>query len=335
MPHPHKSIVIEDRSSIGEARRAAAYAAYTLGFDEGRRNDIAIVATEAATNVLMHAQSGEFLICPFLEGGTIWLDLFALDSGPGIRDIPRAMEDGYSTMGTAGQGLGAIGRLSDQSSLYSIAGKGTVYWSRFCAGETTPSMSLGLVNIPVHGEKTCGDSYLALLGATHSLYMVVDGLGHGVGATEAAEEAVSAVSRFRDKPPSEIIALSHECLKKTRGAAISVAIVDHERQTLTCAGVGNIGGMIVNSSGYRSMASQNGTLGAVIPRTIQTYCYPIDGNSTLIMFSDGLSTKSGTSTYPGIQIRHPAVAAGLLYRDFGRKRDDATVLVAPIGGNRA
>lgn len=334
MPFTHKSVVIQDRSSIGEARRAAILVAQSLGFDESRRNNIAIVATEAATNVLLHAQSGEFLICPFSDEGGIWLDLFALDSGPGIRDIARAMEDGFSTVGTAGQGLGAIGRLADQSSLYSVSDKGTVYWSRFVARQPSTSRFMGVVNIPIRGEAVCGDSYLAMPGKTRSLYMVVDGLGHGAGATEAALEAVSTVSRVWEETPSEIIARSHDALKKTRGAAMSVVIVDHDRLFVTYAGVGNISAFLTSGSGTRSLVSQNGTLGAVIPRLLQDYTYPIDSNSILVMFSDGLSTKTAISAYPGIQNRHPAVAAGLLYRDFGRKRDDATVLVAPLGRDR-
>lgn len=328
----HKSIAITDRSSIGEARRVAAHTAMTLGFNEERRSDIGIVATEAATNILMHAQTGELLICPFSEGETIWLDLVALDSGPGIRDIDRAMEDGFSTIGTAGQGLGAVDRLSDFASLYSTGEKGTVYWSRFMAGEAVPTSSAGVINIPVRGESQCGDGFFMEIGDSRSLYMVVDGLGHGAGATEAAEEAIATVRRFSRESLTEIISRSHDALKKTRGAAMSIAAVDHDRLIVTYAGVGNIGAALITGSNSRSLVSQNGTLGAVLPRVPQEYTYPIERKTSLLMFSDGLSTKVGIAEYPGIQNRHPALIAGVLYRDFGRKRDDATALFAPIGG---
>jgi anti-sigma regulatory factor (Ser/Thr protein kinase) len=330
----HKSIAIDDKSSIGEARRAAVQIAQSLGFDEGRKNDIGIVATEAATNVLLHAKKGELLICPFAEGDQIWVDIFALDEGPGIRDIGRAMEDGFSSIGTAGQGLGAIARLSNESSLYSIPEKGTVYWCRFKSEGLATAMSVGLVNIPVKGESACGDSYFVQIGPTRSVYMMVDGLGHGAGATEAAEEAVSTLSRCANEPATEIIIRSHNTLKKTRGAAMSVAIVDHERLVVTYAGVGNISAVLITSTSSRSLVSQNGTLGAVLPRVPQEYTYPIEQNTTLLMFSDGLVTKASPVGYLGLLNRHPAVAAGILYRDFSRKRDDATVMLAPIGGKR-
>lgn len=331
MRHIHRLIAITDKSSVGEARRAAVATAHNLGFDEGRRSDIGIAATEAATNILMHARTGEILICPFAEGESVWLDVIALDSGPGIREVIRAMEDGFSTIGTPGQGLGAIDRLADEASLYSVQEKGTAYWIRFRHGEAPPHASVGLVNLPLAGESSCGDSYLILPGVSRSLYMMVDGLGHGTGAAEAAQEAIATVNAASDEPVGEILARTHNALKKTRGAAMSLALIDRDRSTLTYSGIGNISAMITGAGTSRSLISQNGTLGAVVPRTIQEYTYPIQGNSILTMFSDGLSSKASLTGYQGIHNRHAALLAGLLYRDFSRKRDDATVMVAPIG----
>jgi anti-sigma regulatory factor (Ser/Thr protein kinase) len=326
----HRSVPIADRSSIGEARRVAVQAAQTFGFEEQRRSDIGIAATEAATNILLHARTGEFLVCPFAKGNSACLDLFALDSGPGIPDVGKAMEDGFSSAGTAGQGLGAIDRLSDVASVYSVADKGTAHWIRFLNGPPG-GFSNGVVNIPIRGETQCGDAYFIETGMSRSLYMVVDGLGHGAGAAEAAAEAVAAVQRHSQESPAEIISRSHDALKKTRGAAMSIAIVDQDRQILTYAGVGNVGASLITGSISRSLVSQNGTLGAVLPRVPQEYTYPIERTTFLLMFSDGLSTKTGTAGYPGILHRHPALVAGVLYRDFARRRDDATALFAPIG----
>ena len=331
MRHVHKSVAIADRSSVGEARRTAVAVAQSLGFDEEQRHNIGIVATEAATNIVIHAKTGELLICPSGDDSTSWIDLLAIDAGPGIPDVARAMEDGYSTIGTSGQGLGAIGRLSDHSSLQSTPRNGTVYWSRFEHKKSPSILPLGAVSMPIKGETTCGDGYLVALGEFRSLYMVVDGLGHGVGASEASDEAVAVVQSYASEPASEILARTHDALKKTRGAAMSIAIVDHARKVLTYAGIGNIGAVITNGTVSRTLISQNGTLGAVMPRAPQEYTYPVESNSLLMMFSDGLASKAGISNYTGIQGRHPAVIAGLLYRDFSRRRDDATVMVARIG----
>jgi hypothetical protein len=53
------------------------------------------------------------------------------------------------------------------------------------------------------------------------------------------------------------------------------------------------------------------------------------------MYSDGLNTKCSLSSYPGLQVRHPQLIAGLLYRDFSRHRDDASVMLASLGGDAA
>jgi anti-sigma regulatory factor (Ser/Thr protein kinase) len=304
-------------------------AAQSLGFDLERRSNIGIVATEAANNAFLHAGGGQFLICPGTSSSATWLDLIALDSGPGIRYMGRAMEDGYSTIGTAGQGLGAIKRLSDASSLYSSNGKGTANWSRF---ETGSAPNSGVVCLPIREETIPGDSYLIHTIGRTSIYMMVDGLGHGSGATEAADEAVKCVTHSLQESPAEIIRRAHGILKATRGAAMAVAVVDTEKWALTYAGVGNISAMLVSGSSSKGLVSQNGTVGAILPSTVQEYTSPIESNAMLIMFSDGLTSKTNLNAYAGFQNRHPMLLAGLLYRDFRRLRDDSTVMVAPLRG---
>lgn len=333
MPHLQKSILVENRSSIGEARRVAATVAEHLQFDEHRRSDISIVVTELATNIIQHAQRGEVLICP-VEAGATWIDILALDGGPGIREVSRAFEDGVSTGGTAGQGLGAVKRLADLVSIYSTHGAGTAVFCRFNPSHLQESVPVGVVSIPVRGEIASGDSYLALPGRGRSLYMVVDGLGHGVVAAEAATRAVQAVQASAQESLTEIMSITHNALRSTRGAAMSIALIDHERSLITYAGVGNVSAMAGKSRVSRSMISRNGTLGVVMPK-IQEYTYPFETGIMLLMFSDGLTSKCGFGGYPGIFNRPPALIAGLLYRDFTRRRDDATALVVELNGERA
>lgn len=328
----NRSVTISDRSAIGEARRLAMTVAQMLGLDEGVRSNIGIVATELATNILLHAQTGEFLICPTKEQDGIWLDLLALDTGSGIADLSRALEDGFSTTGTPGHGFGAIQRLADSASVYSIPNRGTTVWARFASPRRMDGRPVGAISIPVHGETVCGDAYLVLPGKSRSLYMVADGLGHGPGAHEAAEEAVAITKKYSAESPIEILTRAHDALKKTRGAAMSVAIVDHERMIVTYGGIGNISAAVVTGTGSRNLVSQNGTLGASFSRA-QEFNYPFESNSSLLMFSDGLSSKTNLSGYAGLQNRHPQLISGVLYRDFTRRRDDATVLFAYLGSD--
>lgn len=333
MPPSHKSIAITDRSSIGEARRAAVSAAQLLGFDEDRRSDIGIAATELASNILQHAREGELLVCPGSEAESAWLDLTALDTGAGISDITRAMSDGYSTAGTSGQGLGAVQRLSNASSLFSSAA-GVAHWSRFMIGPETFASTVGVVNIPIRGESVAGDSFLLVNEDGRRLYMMVDGLGHGSGAAEAASEAVQTVQKYSRGTALDILMHTHDALKKTRGAALSLVIIEPGASTLTYAGVGNISALVIGNGSQKNLVSHNGTLGAgvALPRTTQEYVVPFTKNTLLVLYSDGLTSKVSLAGYPGYASRPPALLAGLLYRDFTRGRDDASVMVAPLGG---
>lgn len=303
-----------------------------MGFDEHKRSDISIVVTELANNLLLHASTGHILICP-VEAGDTCLDILSIDNGPGIRDINRAFEDGVSTGGTAGQGLGAVQRLSDVVSLYSLDGQGTVVFCRFGLSEAARNLPVGVISIPIYGEIECGDSYLALLGPRRSLYMMVDGLGHGVIASEAASEAVKSVQQSAHESLTDIMGATHNALKATRGAAMSIAVVDHERSLITYAGVGNVTASVGNGSTSRNLVSRNGTLGAVLPK-IQEYTYPFESGMMLLMYTDGLHSKCGFAGLPGITMRPPGLIAGLLYRNFRRQRDDASVLVASLKSER-
>ena len=61
---------------------------------------------------------------------------------------------------------------------------------------------------------------------------------------------------------------------------------------------------------------------------IQEFHYPVPSGAIVVMFSDGLATQWDLKAYPGLQQRSASVIAGVLYRDFSRRRDDVTVVVA-------
>jgi serine phosphatase RsbU (regulator of sigma subunit) len=159
------------------------------------------------------------------------------------------------------------------------------------------------------------------------LLMVVDGLGHGILASEAAREGERIFATSRTDSPTSILQDSHDALKKTRGAAMAIASLHFERRLLSFAGVGNIGSSIVTPDANRGMASHNGTLGHYLDR-IQEFSFPWNADSILVMHSDGLKSGWNLKSYPGIWNKRPGLIAGLLYRDFSRERDDVTILVA-------
>ncbi|MBB6143423.1 anti-sigma regulatory factor (Ser/Thr protein kinase) [Silvibacterium bohemicum] len=336
MPSPSRVIPItaNDFSQAGDARRQALSLAIATGFDELRQGQLNIVVTEAARNIAKHAGSGEIVLTPWSYEGKTGIDMLALDKGKGIENLSSAMQDGYSTAGTPGNGLGAIARLSGSYQIYSVPGNGTAVFARVLrTGQDTESETrpyrLGAISTPIPGESVCGDAWGAVHTPERSIYIVADGLGHGPLASEASEEAVRVFRQFAPQSPDRILNEIHGALTKTRGAAVSIAEVFPQRRILNYAGAGNIAGAVSFGGKTRSMVSMNGTVGHVIGK-IQQFSYPWEPGSALIMHSDGLGTRWNVEQYPGLTSRHPALLAGVLFRDYCRKRDDATVLISGI-----
>jgi anti-sigma regulatory factor (Ser/Thr protein kinase) len=324
-------IPVTDPSGAGEARRTAVALAAALDLSEDVRGRAALVATEVATNLVKHAKGGEVVLRSLsaAEGGG--LEVLAFDRGPGIADLARCLRDGYSTAGTAGAGLGAVRRQSDLFDLASVVGAGTVLVARVRErpAPTPPpaGVAVGAVCLPVGGEEVCGDAWAVETTPVRTAILVVDGLGHGLPAATAAREAVRVFRGAAHQEPADVMHALHAALRPTRGGAAAVAVIDHAARALRFAGVGNVAGAVVALDRRQGLVSLNGTLGHAV-RKVQTFEYVWPAGAVLVMHSDGLSSQWDLARYPGLAARHPAVAAGVLFRDYRRGRDDATVLVA-------
>ena len=323
------AVRIADQSEPSEARRVALSLADRLQFNEIRRGETAIVVTEAARNVLLHGRGGEIVLTARSDGEARFLDILALDKGPGIKDLALCLRDGYSTAGTAGTGLGAISRIASVFEVQSLDEAGTVLFARLDGKHPQPGghFVTGTVCLPAPRESACGDAWATRHQPGRSMFIVADGLGHGVGAAEASNEAIRIFDEHFKESPHQILSRTHDALKKTRGAAVSICEIDTVAGIARYAGVGNIQAAIIADSRSRSMVSHNGTLGHNAVR-FQEFVYPWPEKALLVMYSDGISSHWDLGRYPGLQFKHPQLIAGVIYRDAKRVRDDSTVLVA-------
>jgi anti-sigma regulatory factor (Ser/Thr protein kinase) len=326
-----RRIRVEDSSQVAESRRAAASMAASSGLGETDVGKVSIVATELATNLLKHARGGEMILtCP--PNGCEGIEILALDKGRGMDSVRRCMEDGYSTAGSPGSGLGAVGRLSAYLEIYSAPQRGTAALTGFrTAPASAPmTMAVGGVSIPVQGEEVCGDSWAEHETGAGVSILVADGLGHGPGASAAAEKAVEIFNRNPGLMPKEMVEAIHIGLHNTRGASVGVARIDTSRDEMRFSGVGNISGVIVSQEGSQhSVISHNGTAGMQAAlRTVQEFTYPFPPGALAIFHSDGLATHWKLASYPGLARCHPTLVSAVLYRDYTRGRDDVTVVTA-------
>jgi|ERR1700731_3301517 len=325
-----QTVPLSDFSSTAEARRAGARMALSLGLNETKSGEMAIVITEAARNAVVYGGGGQLVLSGIKSKNETRLEILALDRGPGIADLSRALQDGYSTGGTPGTGLGAIKRMADVFDVFSNA-KGTAVFARIEQPEndqrsSKSSIEFAGLRMPIAGERACGDNLAWEINGDRCMVMMADGLGHGPLAAEAADEAVRVFRTYNTESPASLTTRMHDALKKTRGAAAALAEIRPLAGTLVYAGVGNISGSILSSTLGRSLVSHNGTLGHVMLR-VQEFKVEWPKDGILVMHSDGLQSRWDLSRYPGLLSRQPALIAGVLLRDFRRERDDASVLV--------
>lgn len=321
---------VVEMSQPGESRRAAIAMAQQAGFDETDAGKIAIVVTEAATNLVKHGGGGEMLLRRLQCGEAAGIEVIGIDRGRGMTNIEESLRDGHSTAGTAGSGLGAIVRLSQSYDLYSNLGKGTAILSRFWLSRKPPApttLEVDGFSVAIAGETVCGDEWAIRHTSRGCSILAVDGLGHGAPAAAAAREALLAFEEHWTRPAVDLMESIHARLRSTRGAAVALTIIDTHDQTVRFLGIGNIAGAILRGEDSRHLVSISGTMGHNV-RTIREFCYPWSPQSLLVMHSDGIGTRWNLSSYPGLMQRAPAMIAAVLYRDMARGHDDATVIVA-------
>jgi anti-sigma regulatory factor (Ser/Thr protein kinase) len=323
------TFAINHASDVAAARRAGQKLADSLGFDDTRAGQLAIIVTEAATNILKHAGEGTVHISAAQSFAGPGVDVLAVDRGPGIADLATSLLDGVSTTGTSGTGLGALRRLADEFDVYSVRGNGTAFFMRVwrdAPGTGACRVDVGAVCVPLAGQEICGDGWAVSCGERGVAILAADGLGHGPDAARAADAAIAALEQCPAVQPGELVAACHEALRITRGAALAAARIDYRAGELRFAGIGNVSAAVFEGDGRRALVSHNGIVGHNM-RKVQEFVVPCPPGALCIMHSDGIQTQWDLAAYPGLQARTPALIAAILMRDFIRRRDDAMVLV--------
>lgn len=323
---------VTEASEVAGARRVAAQCAEESRLSEVAAGRAALVTMELATNLVKHGDGGTILFgSDDLRPGA--LSITAIDKGRGIANVQAAVRDGYSTAGSPGTGLGAVYRLAASVDLYTLAGKGTVV--HCVVGEEAPPPSplrprprfaIAGVALPKTGETANGDAWSAAVIADTATIGVADGLGHGPMAATASAAAARVFSAGAEMPLEQLMQDAHGALRSTRGAAVGIARIHLGLGRLDFIGAGNIAGTIVRDDGARKTVSLPGIVGHEM-RKLQTFSYPWDASSVVVLQSDGVSASWSATSYPGLMQHEPAVIAAVLYRDHCRGTDDATVVV--------
>jgi len=125
LPSQKTTVPVNADIDIVTARQKGRELARDLGFTS---TDLALIATaisELARNIILYANTGEIVLSVVENGTRRGLKVVARDDGPGIPDIERALEEGFSTSRSLGLGLSGVRRLMDEFDIVSEVGNGT------------------------------------------------------------------------------------------------------------------------------------------------------------------------------------------------------------------
>jgi serine/threonine-protein kinase RsbT len=118
-------VPISSSTDIVAARQHGRALASQVGFSGSDLTVIATAISEVARNIVEYAKAGEVVLSPVHQGPTLGIMIVAHDNGPGISDVARALQDGYSSGNGLGLGLPGARRLMDEFDIVSQNGHGT------------------------------------------------------------------------------------------------------------------------------------------------------------------------------------------------------------------
>lgn len=324
MPTAH--VRIDHSSAVHLAAETARSIAKGCGLPGAMPDQAAVIASELASNLDKHARDGVLYIQPLPLGGG--LEVLSADHGPGMPAFEQCLTDGYTTTGTLGAGLGAVSRIATTFTVGTWPGTGTVACARLAMPESPQAadQNVGLTCLAADNEQHCGDAATIVDSATSRTAAVIDGLGHGPHAAEAAQAAARAFRGNAERSLPEIMTTLHRALRHTRGAAVGLMRL-HAEHAEYC-GIGNV--RMVALSGdqvHHRMNGQPGVVGWRMPDP-QTRRLPLPTGTAVVLYTDGIDLRwAHTPSEFLMRMPMPLLAAAVAHRHH-RTRDDATVLAA-------
>ena len=184
---------------------------------------------------------------------------------------------------------------------------------------------------PITGERVSGDRHVTVSGM-RLVVAVIDGLGHGPEAAHAAGRAADVVEAYPDERPEVVLRQCHEALRRTRGAAITIASIDAGVDEMTWLGVGNVQATVLQrrqpGAGREWVPLRGGVVGYLLP-SLRPRTVRLQRDDVLVLATDGVRPVFGDWPGPG---EAPQEMADRILADQSRGTDDALVLVARYRG---
>jgi len=307
--------------------------------EPGRSNALTVVS-ELASNIHKHAGRGTVQVERVDAGRDTTLLIEAMDDGPGIEDLDRAMQDHFSTAGTLGLGLPGVRRMAHAFSITAPPDRGThvKVTLRFDAPSSPPAAAarsqpssvkgweIGSCVKPLEGAEDAGDLALARNHGDAALLVLVDGTGHGPLARRAASLAEAVVDHGAWSGLEQLLQAMHRSLSGSVGAAVGALLLDRAARRFAYAAVGNTVASRVVGEPWRGI-SREGMVGSRMPTITVQEGATVPGD-VFVMWSDGIASSARSITPSRVARRDPTGLAREIVVDHGRPHDDASCIVA-------
>lgn len=326
-------VLVLDEASLTVVRDRIREIASSSGVATAVVDRAVLVASELGRNQLRHALAGRILMRSVTRAEHRGLEITALDRGSGLADAASALDRLRARdAGSLGVGVGAVRRLSSEVDFDVRLGEGTRIQARVFGDDVPRRREVGIYGRPHPEEKVSGDhaSFTRPDGTDDLVLVVTDGLGHGPLAREASHAAMSAVYEHASDGPEAIVAACERSLGGTRGVVMAVCRLAERSESMETASVGNIELAVCRPRDARRFGGSSAIVGGRgnRPVKVRTETTSVAEGDLVMMTSDGISSKVSIEQDLALLREHPIIVAQRIMERFGRKTDDALVLVA-------
>ncbi len=200
---------------------------------------------------------------------------------------------------------------------------------------SAPAIEIGVAQKARAGEVRSGDRYIVKTASRRTLIGVIDGVGHGPEAALAADAAVEILETFTGESVSLLMQSCHERLRTTRGAAITLIVVDAASNAAEWVGAGNVAA-VVSQAEYpgkrrcRELLVRSGIAGSLLPST-DALSLTVRRGDTVVLATDGIHPTFIDGVGAGGSAQR---LAEQLLTKYGTPHDDALVVVARLAESK-
>jgi negative regulator of sigma-B (phosphoserine phosphatase) len=191
------------------------------------------------------------------------------------------------------------------------------------------ALECGCAGAAIEGEVRSGDLAVFAPYADGGLVAVVDGLGHGPPAADAAETAAEVLRAHPTEAPEALFARCHRALRRTRGVVMTLAWFDVAARRLRWVGVGNVEARLVRAAGgadarHGSPLVLGGVVGYNLPRSIRASAVELEPGDAVVMATDGVAADFSAVLDPAVPVQ---TQAERVLDAHGKGSDDALAVV--------